>query len=521
MDLATPSPRILDVSNNMIQFLPDETFWARLEHLSSLNLEKNRFGKFSAISGLIRVPSLRLLNVRSTPLSGQPKYRLTILSRLESLIALDGAVVTDEDIMVVKAGSRMELHQLKYRMRREWIVPDATQHIEESTLDELVVAFTAEMDKWHRLNSSRRPSLAIQRVVRGHRGRLIFRERKDYILPCVIKIQRWLLKCWFRRVAVLELCASNLQGARSTERVKQCLECMEADPLPQSDAFLQKRLYFLPSDAPTLCTLLHVASRMYPDGTAPVPHISRVALLGSKGRPEIWRVSSGHTSRSPMPGGISITIHKKIADIGSDAPAGQPPHAGKGEASIGSAMKSPFPRGLVARLHHADRTLEDAAAIVGWRSMHMTGPPQRRRGLAVISRRGCSVRKSEIYRFSSKWHEGERNAENMNRMVVVTFASQRSAQSFLSLIALLNANEIVGLPEQFCVVIPGALSRACAATAIQAAVRAFNSGRRMRPPIFSAVLAMRAVRCIQSWWRFLYIRSASLPFQTLCLLHKP
>jgi hypothetical protein len=499
--------RVLNLSNNMIQFLPDANFWGRLELLAYLTLDKNRIGKFSALSGLVGHPALRILSLKNTPFSGTPLYRTTVVTRIETIVALDGMLVTDEDMMSVKGGSSMELHLLRYKKKMEWRVPEALRHQEGSSVGSLRAAFRAELDSWHALNSYRRPSVVIQRAMRGHRGRLMFEERRRLILPSVVKIQRWLLRCWFRRVAKAALLAAELQGGlHGSALCRRCIGELRDDALPEGQEYSDNRLYFLASDVPSLVALLDVAAPLFPRAQAPQPYLSRVLQLSEQGRHDFLRASSSKStpaSRSPVMTAITVKVHKKSSEeIALSRLA---------SANSSAVAKTPFVSRFVARIHHSDRSQAEAAAVVGWQEMHRSGPDQRRRGLNLVRRRGCHVTTREMDHFTAGWFERSKDSERMKRMVVVTCGSHRSKRLLLSLIALVNQSEAGS--RRLCMLLPSALRRICAATRIQAAMRAYVSLTRMHPPMFSAVLAHRAVRCIQSWWRFRLLGSALCPPQ--------
>ena len=499
--------RVLNVSNNMIQFLPDANFWGRLELLAYLTLDKNRIGKFSALSGLVDHPSLRVLSLKNTPFSGTPLYRTTVVTRIETIVALDGMLVTDEDMMSIKGGSSMELHLLRYKKKRDWQVPEMLRHQAGSGIGGLRAAFREELDSWHALNSYRRPSIVIQRTMRGHRGRLIFEERRRLILPSVVKIQRWLLRCWFKRVAKAPLLAAELRGGlHGSALCRRCIGEMRDDALPEGQEFSDDRLYFLASDAPSLIALLDVAAPLFPRDQAPQPHLSRVLQLSEQGRHDFLRASSSKStpaSQSPVMTAITVKVHRKSSEEIALS------RLASANSSAAAAGKSPFVSRFVARIHHSDRSQAEAASVVGWQEMHMSGPEQRRRGLNLVRRRGCHVTTREVDHFTAGWFERSKDFERMKRMVVVTCGSPRSKRLLLSLVALVNQSEAGN--RRLCMLLPSALRRICAATRIQAAMRAYVSLRRMHPPMFSAVLAHRAVRCIQSWWRFRLLGSAFCP----------
>jgi hypothetical protein len=163
--------RLLDVSSNLLRALPEAEFFQGLQCLQTLFLHDNHIQKIAAITGLAGSTSLRVLTLHSTPLASQTSYRATTLALCPSLLCLDGAVVTDRD-MLQDDHALLPALSLFSDMKHA-MLPPVMQVDESSSYESHALAHLYTMLATYRNFSTARAHLVLQRVVRGHQVRLL------------------------------------------------------------------------------------------------------------------------------------------------------------------------------------------------------------------------------------------------------------------------------------------------------------------------------------------------------------
>jgi len=201
--------RFLDVSCNQLRDLPDAGFFAALRCLQILFLHDNDIQKMSAIAGLAGSSSLRVLTLHSTPLASMATYRAMILSLCPSLLCLDGAVVTDKDTLP-QSHEMLPAMTFFSDLHRSVLTPVMSID-EHSAYEHHALAHLYIMLETYRNYGCARAHLVLQRVLRGHWGRLTFRGRRRVIIPAVCTLQRWLMRRYIQTNVLLAYCTASAQ----------------------------------------------------------------------------------------------------------------------------------------------------------------------------------------------------------------------------------------------------------------------------------------------------------------------
>jgi hypothetical protein len=251
--------RLLDISSNRIEILPDVNFFAGLECLQTLFLHDNEIQKIHGIYGLGGCTALRVLTLHSTPLASLGAYRSMTLSLCPSLLCLDGAVITDKDHLP-ESDPMLSALTLFSEMKHS-MLPPVMQVDEESAYEMHALAHLYTMMATYRNYSMARAHLVLQRVVRGHQGRLIFRARRKVIIPAVSCMQRWLLRRYLETKALAAYCAAC---AEPRERRVAALEQL---PLAAHRGWHSKQesnaIYFFASDILAVQALIKSCRKVY------------------------------------------------------------------------------------------------------------------------------------------------------------------------------------------------------------------------------------------------------------------
>ena len=91
--------RMLDVSFNLLEAIPSTAFWAALTELQWLHLDHNHLGDWHNMLALTAATELALLMVHSNPIANYHNYRLVLANALPAVMAIDGFVITDEELI--------------------------------------------------------------------------------------------------------------------------------------------------------------------------------------------------------------------------------------------------------------------------------------------------------------------------------------------------------------------------------------------------------------------------------------
>ncbi|EKX39702.1 hypothetical protein GUITHDRAFT_114197 [Guillardia theta CCMP2712] len=195
------SLRFLDLSENGIRRLPDMQFWSSLPLLQVLLLHQNRLEKVSALAGLAGSVRLRSLTAFQNPVAQSPSYRPFLLSLCPSILCLDDEVKNDNDFL--PAGHKLFSRIQSYMDEHSAMIAREEKAREEVSSSELVSSFHRHMHVLYSSYSRCRPYLVIQRVFRGHVGRKHFSRISRRVRPCVVKLQKFLMRRYMRTFALL------------------------------------------------------------------------------------------------------------------------------------------------------------------------------------------------------------------------------------------------------------------------------------------------------------------------------
>ncbi len=99
-----------------ISSLPEAPFWSSMPSLQLLYLHDNPVGRIEHIRNLSGCPSLLAMTLYDTPVSLRRNYRHHVVNSIWSLRALDGHVISDEEI-IEDARFRNDFSALQPRFR--------------------------------------------------------------------------------------------------------------------------------------------------------------------------------------------------------------------------------------------------------------------------------------------------------------------------------------------------------------------------------------------------------------------
>ena len=267
--------RLLDVSTNFLESLPDAKFFAELFCLQTLFLHANDIRSVSAIAGISGSTSLRVLTVHSTPLAHTPGYRPLVLSLCPSLLCLDGAVITDKDFLPPSHALLPALSlfsDLNHAMLPPVMMIDEEAPYEMHALSHLYIMLAT-----YRNYSTARAPLVLQRVVRGHRGRLIFRARRKIIIPAVCCVQRWLLRKYIETKVLVYYCAACAQPVE--RRLVALRQLRNANTVGWMTRHETRVLYFFASDVLAVQALLKHSAKIFSCFEAPRVELTDVVVF--------------------------------------------------------------------------------------------------------------------------------------------------------------------------------------------------------------------------------------------------
>lgn len=187
----------LDLSENNIQNLPSAKVFAGLTELRFLYLHNNNISEWSDIQSLISLPSIMHLTLFGNPVVSIPGYRHFLVNSIQSLLALDSYIITDEE--------RIEDASFGYRFRglNEFMklhIPDYTR---EKSAEQHIFNLEVDIYRLKRIFERNSPSILIQSLYRGYRSRNIvkiyFNERRHKIIKIQKIVRGFLLRKKLKR----------------------------------------------------------------------------------------------------------------------------------------------------------------------------------------------------------------------------------------------------------------------------------------------------------------------------------
>ena len=450
------------------------------------------------IAGLSGCCALRVLTIHSTPLASMPAYRAMTLSLCSSVLCLDGAVVTDKDVL--REDNALLPRLTQFSELKHAMLPPQTQVDEKSSYEEHALAHVFTLLGAYRNYSTARPHLCLQRVVRGHRGRLIFRARRAAILPAVCCLQRWLLRRYIETKAFTAYCAAcHAPAARRVAALSQLPPAGHIGWLSRDNDQDRDALYFFASDIMAVQALNKSCRKAFSSVDEPVIQMTDVVIF-------------------------------RCAD------------------SVASIPGMPLVGGVVGRLSHTHRSSQETCNL-----LRIKAYPQINEivGFSVVGRHGYHVNAAERRQFwtqvcSAQAHFSTRS----ERVIRVSFGSSRGCTRFAAVVSTVNrilaSGHMIGtgvtvglaeasmqeaaasdegptvrrvgrmaLPppiggsqqgEPMRFFLPLALRRIVAACAIQSMVRSTYRRRQMQPSLGTQLLRLRSARMVQGWWRWRILR---------------
>ncbi|XP_066922316.1 uncharacterized protein [Clytia hemisphaerica] len=181
----------LDVHSNQLSSLPGKKFWSSLPKLSLVYLHDNAFSRVEEIKYLSHSPSLSSLTLYDSPVSLKKNYRHCVVNAVWTLKALDGHVVSDEEI-IEDADFTENFKPLKKQFRYQ--SPFCSKKPKERrrpTHNEFKLLIKEELSKINTIQSKYCPVLILQRCIRGFLVRLKYNYIKDTRLWAAVSIQRF------------------------------------------------------------------------------------------------------------------------------------------------------------------------------------------------------------------------------------------------------------------------------------------------------------------------------------------
>ena len=341
---------------------------------------------------------------------------------------------------------------IAYRTLSSTALPDRFRHVQ----DELIA--TA-----HRLYSFCNPALVVQRCMRGHFGRKLFRKcRIQFIIPTVA-LQRWLRRQRMNSGFMVqgyrsEECRVTDQqknpGSPEADRILGTLP-RSSDGRVYSNLAGASDLYFLPDDVVRVRLLLRTVENIFSIGKLPTLEVS------------------------------NLTLHRA------------------GPGSIAHLI--PFFHVVIKR-EYRERPISKA-------HIFLRHSVDSKSSLSLLSRRGMSCTKAEkqavaeayaVQRTPSTKHASARvtfGSCSLNRryLLLLRFSSQHARGLFIRVLNNMNKGNI---NNSIRYLLQELVARMCAACSIQSAARSWLQRRKMHPSLCTAVFAMRAIRLIQRWWRW-------------------
>ncbi|TYZ61075.1 hypothetical protein PybrP1_001540 [[Pythium] brassicae (nom. inval.)] len=183
---AASTLRVLNISQNQIATLPSAQFWGRFGHLTMCFLAHNRIQHWRDADGLQACSATLLwLTLHGNPIAALANARPFLVNKLPFLRALDDFVVTDCELM--------KTHGTSTRFRA------VSPHMDLSSLhmplefvdDNFALAYLRDTEaRVLRIHASNSPVVVAQRVVRGFLSRRRKLPRVARISELIVRVQK-------------------------------------------------------------------------------------------------------------------------------------------------------------------------------------------------------------------------------------------------------------------------------------------------------------------------------------------
>lgn len=166
----------IDLSDNQITSLPPAKVFTGLTQLKFLYLHNNNISNWSDIQSLVSMPQIMHLTLFSNSVCSIPGYRHFLVNSIQSLLALDNFVITDEE--------RIEDASFGYRFRglNEFMKLHIPDYTKEKSAEQHLFNLEVDVYRLRRIFERNSPSILIQSLYRGYRSRnyvkIYFNERR-------------------------------------------------------------------------------------------------------------------------------------------------------------------------------------------------------------------------------------------------------------------------------------------------------------------------------------------------------
>ncbi|CDW82611.1 leucine-rich repeat and iq domain-containing protein 3 [Stylonychia lemnae] len=187
----------IDLSQNSISALPSPQVFQGLVNLKFLYLHDNRISNWNDITSLTALPSIMHITLFSNPVCSIPGYRHFMVNSINSLLALDNYVITDEE--------RIEDASFGYRFRglNEFMKLHIPDYAKEKSAEQHLFNLEVDIYRLKRIFERNSPSILIQALYRGYRQRnyvrVFFNERKQKIIKIQKVVRGWLMRKKFKK----------------------------------------------------------------------------------------------------------------------------------------------------------------------------------------------------------------------------------------------------------------------------------------------------------------------------------
>ena len=182
----------LDLSDNNITELPNKEIFKGLANLQIFFLHMNKISKWDDLESLVGMPKVMHLTLYSNPVAAIPGYRHYLVNWVESLLALDDWVITDEE--------RWEdaSFGIRFRAMNKYMKIYIPEFVQNITAEKHLFNLEVDIYRLKRIFERNSPSIRIQSLFRGFRVRITYKNYFKRKKKSIIKIQKW-VRGWLMR----------------------------------------------------------------------------------------------------------------------------------------------------------------------------------------------------------------------------------------------------------------------------------------------------------------------------------
>ena len=182
----------IDLSDNLLEALPQPQVFAGLKSLQFLYLHNNKLSKWQDLQSLTSLPVIMHITLFNNPVCQIPGYRHFIVNSIPCLKALDNYVITDEE--------RIEDASFGYRFRglNEFMKLHIPDYRHERSAENHLFNLEVDVYRLKRIFERNSPSILIQSLYRGYMSRnasnLYFQQRLKYIKRIQANVRGWFVR---------------------------------------------------------------------------------------------------------------------------------------------------------------------------------------------------------------------------------------------------------------------------------------------------------------------------------------